>query len=256
MCEELPTRHQPGGVAYYAGMAFSALELNTAVVTRLAKDDKRPLLTELRTAGAHIICGASDATTTFENIYPNNSLDTRRQRLRAIAAPFHPRDVGDMQATLFHLGPLTNGDMSVEFLRAVTARAEKVALDVQGLVRSVEDQWVADEDWQEKATGLACVDILKTDQCEARMLTGEEDPEFAVRKLAEYGVEEIVVTLGSRGSLLFANGRTHNIPAFPPRWVDGTQPAVATRILRAICRSVCDRGLRNTRLASLPPWRP
>ncbi len=217
--EGLPPRHQPGGVAYYAGMAFSALGLNTAVVTRLAKNDEDPLLTELRTADTHIFCGTSDATTTFENIYPNNSLDIRRQRLRAIAAPFRPSDVGDMHATLFHLGPLTSGDMTVEFLHAVTARAEKVALDVQGLVRSVEDQSVVLEDWPEKASGLACIDILKADQCEARMLTGEEDPELAVRKLAEYGVEEIVVTLGRRGSLLFANGRTHNIPAFPPRRV-------------------------------------
>lgn len=217
--EGSPTRCQPGGVAYYAGVAFAALGLNTAVVTRLAIDDTRPLLAELQTAGAHIICSTSDATTTFENIYLNNSFDTRRQRLRAVAAPFRPSDVGDLEASLFHLGPLTHGDMSVEFLHAVTARSEKVALDVQGLVRSVADQSVVLEDWREKASGLACIDILKANQCEAKILTGEEDPELAVQKLAGYGVEEIVVTLSSSGSLLFANGRTHSIPAYPPRQV-------------------------------------
>ena len=139
MREGLPPRHQPGGVAYYAGMAYSALGLNTAVVTRLAKNDEHPLLTELRTADTHIICGTSDATTTFENIYPNNSLDTRRQRLRAIAAPFRPSDVGDMHATLFHLGPLTRGDMTVEFLHTASGpaiRRRKVSWRVRVTSRS------------------------------------------------------------------------------------------------------------------------
>ena len=79
------------------------------------------------------------------------------------------------------------------------------------------------EDWGEKASGLAHVYYLKADEHEAKVLTGEHGPEGAARRLADLGPREVIITLGSRGSLLLVDGDTHTIPAFSPRrLVDAT----------------------------------
>ncbi len=211
------TRHQPGGVAYYAAVAYRSLGLTTAVVTRLAETDKSSLLEDLRAVGAATICHSGSTTTTFRNVYSADSLDTRDQVVPSIAAPFQPSDLADMRAELLHLGPLTTRDMDAVFLKTAYERADKVALDVQGLIRTVEGERVVLEDWDEKASGLAHVYYLKVDEHEANVLTGEHDPERAARRLADLGPREVIVTLGSRGSLLLVDGDTHTIPAFSPR---------------------------------------
>ncbi len=219
--EGQPVKYQPGGVAYYAAVAYQSLGLTTAVVTRLAERDEPSLLQELWDAGATVVQPPRNGTTTtaFENVYSGSSPDVRDQKVPSVAAPFQPSDLVDLRAELFHLGPLTNRDIDAAFLKTVRKRADKVALDAQGLIRAVQDEdgQVVIEDWDEKASGLAHVHYLKVDGREAKVLTGEGEPERAARRLADLGPKEVIVTLGSRGSLVLVDGKTHAIPAFSPR---------------------------------------
>ncbi len=209
-------REMPGGVALYAGAALTGLGLRTAIVTKVAAADAG-LLAALEERGATVSCGASAQTTAFENIYVDGGLDERRQRLGAVAAAFEARDLGDMRARVFLLGPLMGTDMSAEFVGAVAARGGRVALDVQGLVRRAEGGEVRPADWAEKGHALGQIDILKADAGEAAILAGEGDVRRAARRLGRYGPREVIVTLGSRGSIIYAKGRLHEIPAFAPR---------------------------------------
>ena len=72
-------------------------------------------------------------------------------------------------------------------------------------------------DWEEKKDALKYIDILKVNEKEMEVLTGYNDPEKAAIQLAEWGVKEVLITLGSLGSLIYAGGEFHRIPAFPPK---------------------------------------
>jgi len=51
------------------------------------------------------------------------------------------------------------------------------------------------------------------------VLTGLSDPHEAARQLYEWGVKEVLVTLGSMGSLIFNGKDFYRIPAYKPKEV-------------------------------------
>jgi len=208
-------REQPGGAAYYAALTLCRLGRSVSVLTKMARRDERFLLEELRAEKIDITCIDSASTTTFENSYPEGRLDGQRvQRLDAVAAAFSPGDLGGLRAGFFQLGPLTADEMSLEFLRAVSERGD-VCLDVQGLVRRLNGKEVETQAWADLEEGLGAVSILKANREEAEVLSGEPDPERAVRRLARLvgrGAREAVVTLGSRGAVICSADRLYHIP--------------------------------------------
>jgi sugar/nucleoside kinase (ribokinase family) len=210
-------REQPGGTAYYAAMAYAGLGLDVAVVTKVAAADEGPLLGDLEGRGVTVVCELAEATTTFENTYSGAGLDQRTQKVTAMAPPFAADDLGDLEAGLYHLGPLTAADMAAGFIAAVAARDGRLALDVQGLMREVVGDVARPRDWPDKTAGLAPVDVVKADAGEARLLSGAAEPARAARRIARLGPAEVVITLGAGGSLVLAEGRHFSIPAFPPR---------------------------------------
>ncbi len=212
-------REQPGGAAYYAAMALAGLGLDVAVLTKVAADDDALVLGGLEAGGVTVVRGRAQVTTRFENIYAGPGLERRSQRVTAIAPPFAAPDLGDIEARLFCLGPLSGADMALGFIEAVAARGGRVALDVQGLVREVEGAAVRPREWSEKAAGLAFVDVLKADLGEARLLSGAAEPERAARAIARLGPREVVITMGPKGALVLADGALHPIPALAPRRV-------------------------------------
>ena len=208
-----------GGVPYYAGIALQSLGLETAVISKATKTDADEIMAKLQQIGVRTYCSATAATTVFENDYSGDGLEIRDQRVRSVASAFGPRDLGGLRAKIFHLGPLTDGEMSVGFLEAVSRRRGRVFLDVQGFLRRIEHGQVRMVDWRDKREGLDHVDILKANLAEARILSGEEDAERAARAIADLGPAEVVITLGGEGSLLLASGRVYTVPAFRPRTI-------------------------------------
>ena len=212
-------REQPGGAAYYLSLALRRFGRNVAVVTKMARADESFLLSELKAERIDISCIESVTTTTFENVYSEPDLHRRVQKAGSVAAPFACSDLNGFRARFFHLGPLTTRDMSLDFLREASARGD-VSLDVQGLVRDASGGEIRMDAWPEMEEGLACVTVLKADEDEARILTGETDPEQAAQRLAGWGPREVIVTFGSRGSVIYSAGRLHRISPVPASKVD------------------------------------
>jgi sugar/nucleoside kinase (ribokinase family) len=61
------------------------------------------------------------------------------------------------------------------------------------------------------------VDILKADEKEALVLSGKTVADRAAAALASFGPREIIITMGGRGSLIYAEQTMHRVPRFVAR---------------------------------------
>ena len=205
--------HMAGGTSFYFSNAIRNMDLSYGLVTALGEDEIRFALA-LREKGIDVQVLPSTHTVYFENIYSDN-LDHRTQRVLQIADPFTVEQLADVQATVFHLGPLLAHDMPLELIQALAARA-KVSLDVQGFLRKVENQKVLPIDWADKHAALRHIHILKANEHEMEALTKQTDPRTGARILNEWGVQEVIITLGSKGSIIYNEGIFYDIPAYVP----------------------------------------
>ncbi|WP_447640332.1 MULTISPECIES: PfkB family carbohydrate kinase [Chitinophagaceae] len=212
--------YMPGGTSFYFAHSLYNIDHNFLLVTALAKD-QISFVENLREKGVHIQLLPSTYTVYFENIYPANQ-DIRIQRVWQKADPFQKEDLENVDAKIFHLGSLLADDFSFELIRSLSEKGI-VSMDVQGMLRAVEDTEVVAVDWTEKRKALPYIDILKANESEMEVLTGTDDIAEGARVLAQWGVREVVITLGSKGSVIYANNNFHLIPAFiPKKVVDAT----------------------------------
>lgn len=205
----------PGGVPYYCLLALQNLGLNNCLVTKFATEDQHYLESFSKT-NINLFCYNSQQTTIFEDIYPETNTDIRIENVHAIAEPFIINDIPNISAKIYHLGPLTQKDISLDIIQYLSTQG-KISLDVQGFLREIEQNKVKKVDWQEKDEALAYISILKADEIEAKILSGEENLKKAAIKLSNYGIDEIIITYGSKGSLIYYQEEFYSIPPFPPK---------------------------------------
>lgn len=214
---EATRREILGGTAYYTALALRRLGLDVAVVTKVAKEDKDRFLHDLEADGIEVFCHQTGVSSVFENVYQGKNLDERVQRIRAVATPFTAGEVRAIATSVFHVGPLTQRDISLDLLRGISSGSSLVSLDVQGMLRPAHVGTIAEEDWPQKHEALGYVNILKANEKEALVLSGETRADAAAKALASLGPNEVIITLGSRGSLIYAEQTLHQVPSFPAK---------------------------------------
>lgn len=202
-----------GGTSFYFSNAIRNMDVAYILITSLAEKEMN-FVANLRARDIEVNAFVSSNTVYFENIYSHN-LDHRIQKVLQKADAFNFEQVKHIDATIFHLGPLLADDIPLELIKALSKKG-KVSLDVQGYLRNVQDQDVYAIDWEDKKKALPYVDILKANEAEMEMLTGCRDIRKGAKALSDWGVKEVVITLGSKGSLIYAGDIFYNIPAFVP----------------------------------------
>jgi sugar/nucleoside kinase (ribokinase family) len=202
-----------GGTSFYFSNAIRKMELRYILITSLASQEM-DFVSGLRSKGIKVEVSLSARTVYFENNYSEDQ-DHRTQRVLQKADPFNGEQLDHVDAGIFHLGPLLADDIPVEVIKSLSGKG-KVSLDVQGYLRKVENEKVYSVDWPDKKNALQYVDILKANESEMEVLTGCKDAKQAAIVLWAWGVKEIVITLGSRGSLIYDGIDFYNIPAFKP----------------------------------------
>lgn len=193
-----------GGAPIHCGRALRALGTRATILARCAREDEREFRRGFARLGLPVTLVPGKTTTTFAFHYEG---DRRIMRVEHVGDDWSEDDVQAVPRGAFvHAAPLLRGDFPATTLAAL-ARGRRLSLDGQGLTRV-------------RATGplqleaddlglLQHVSILKLAEEEAEALTGGIEPDA----LASLGPPEVVVTFGSNGSLVVANGRATHVRA-------------------------------------------
>ena len=210
------TVYMAGGTSFYFSYAFSHLPQNVSfqLVTKLGEGEMKSV-EDMRQAGIDVQVYPSSHTVYFENKYGENQND-RTQRVLERADPFTVDEMREVNAGVYHLGSLLSEDFSTEVVKYLSTKG-RISIDAQGYLREVRGEKVYPIDWAEKREILAHTDIIKVNEHEMEVITGLTDPRAAAKCLAEWGVKEVCVTLGSEGSIILAEGKFYDIPAYEPK---------------------------------------
>lgn len=212
------TVYMDGGTSFYFSYAINQLpkDVTFSLVTAMDPTEKEPVEKMLK-AGIDVSMNASRNTVFFENIYGENQ-NERKQRVLAKADPFTIQQLEHVDAKVFHLGSLLADDFPTEVVEYLSSKG-RVSIDVQGYLREVRDEKVYPIDWKEKLKVLKHTYYLKVNETEMETITGLKDAHEAAKLIHAWGVTEVIITLGSEGSLVYVDDKFYEIPAYPPHEV-------------------------------------
>jgi sugar/nucleoside kinase (ribokinase family) len=196
-----------GGAPFHAARALRVLGRPAIVAAKGADADRRLLVPPLVRLGLPVLWRGGETTAAFSFEYAG---DLRHMVVDALGPVWSAADLRGLErAERVHAGALARSDFPAETLAAL-ARDRRLSFDGQGLVRPARTgPLTLDADYDPEV--LRHVSMLKLAEEEARVLVGEPDADG----LRSLGVPEIVVTFGSEGSLVFAEGRLERVPAQP-----------------------------------------
>lgn len=182
-----------GGAVLYSGYAAGALGHQTAVLAKakLSEIDMGDVFSKAKNVTVFPV--DSPTSTYMCNTYHTADRERRTCVSPSGIAPYRTEEIPNVSVKIYHLAGLVKGDIGEEIIPFVKQRG-RVALDVQCMLRCVENGGMVFHDWAEKKTYLPMIDFLKTDAAEAEILTGLTDRVAAAKQLYDWGAKEVVIT--------------------------------------------------------------
>jgi sugar/nucleoside kinase (ribokinase family) len=197
----LPPR--TGGGPFHASRALQHLDTPAILYARCALADRAELVPPLVALGSQVRYVPGESTASFEMSYDG---DRREMTVGALGDTWAPADVPALPAEVrfVHVAPLSRSDFPAAALAAAATRGRRVSFDGQGLVRPPRTgPLVLDAEFDPEV--LRHLTVLKLNDEEAEVIG---DP-------ARLGIRELLLTHGARGATVVADGRVHEVPAFP-----------------------------------------
>ncbi len=131
-----------------------------------------------------------------KNVYHTPDRERRTSTVDSVIDPYRTEEVPAIDAKIWHLVGLVGGDIPDEMIPFAAERS-MVAIDVQCMLRWVENGGMVYHDWAAKRKMLPYVRFLKTDAAEAEILTGLTDRAAAAKTLYDWGAKEVLITHNS-----------------------------------------------------------
>lgn len=213
--------HHTGGAVYFQSAVFSSFNMDITAVIPLSKSDAD--LLNAFPEDAHLLPVFVDETMEFENIYPNHDLNHRVQKARVPDNPVLPENLPESlesyDATI--LCPLSPTDIPIETVKYIAKHDVPIYLGAQGYLRHLCDGEIILKPWEDFSEFLKHVELLFLDEAEAGIITdfNGHDLETIAKQLSKFGPNEIIITMGDRGALIYSSqtDEIYKIHAFPPK---------------------------------------
>ena len=206
-----------GGGAAYTSLAAKNLGATASVISKVGGNFPEAYLWWLRQEGIDLsgVTRRTDQPTTSFELRYNKDLSERTLSLKSKGAPIDLTDVpSDLRAKAVHIAPIAN-EVSFEVVERIKNRAGLLSLDPQGLLRSVDEAGNVAENASVDKRIFSLINIYKSSQAEILTLTGQSELKAAIEAIHDFGVETVIVTMGTKGSVLSVEGAQFNIAACP-----------------------------------------
>ena len=203
--DEKPPR--VGGGPFHSGHGLRLLERPGLILAKCAPSDRTLVLSGLTPIGVPVTLVDAATTAEFGLVYDG---EVRQTEMRAVGDPWTPADLEALRSIAWvHVAPLARSDFPAETLAAL-AQSRRISYDGQGLVRAARAGPVQLDDGFDPDV-LRHLSFLKLAEEEAAVILDD----IGERALGSLGVPEVVVTLGSRGSIVCAEGSYEHVPCHP-----------------------------------------
>ncbi len=216
-----------GSPAAYSSVVTARLGISTGIVTKVGSDAPSNLLQPLKDAGVDfggIYFG--DSTTTNELVYAPNG--NKKLRYLKQASPITHKDIpiSYHQAQAFYICPL-NYEVSLETVSEIARLGNLMATDLGGYggVHVNQKTYIQNKMNPSKMKELiSFFDIVKASDEDCKMLFSDENltEEESAKRLIDWGADIGIITMGSKGSLVFTQKSRHHIPSIKGRVIDVT----------------------------------
>jgi sugar/nucleoside kinase (ribokinase family) len=213
------TRDQLGGIPYYTGVAMCNLGADvTAYITYNSADD---VWVRDNFKGVSIRHIEAPGTLHFSRIYSSQNPDVCLSVKIGyfpnpiMASPELLQELKEMDYII--LSPLLHDNLSPEFFKQVKEGAGKPIVHGNfGMFTYAINNEFVQKNPEQFMAAAPYIDYLFLDEKEIQFATSTANVTDAVKTLQKLGVKEIMVTNGSKGSTIFINTNTYQIPAYPP----------------------------------------
>ena len=211
-----------GGPVYYQSAVFSEFGIDNTVITTLAYEDEE--LLDLFPESAKIIPVYEERTMEFENIYSDDNPNHRIQKSKTPKNPINPSyfdriDFNSFNALL--ISPLSPYDIPLKTLIFLSKFGKPIYLGVQGYLRHINGVKISLKPCINFKDFLKQVNYLFLDELEARVVLDDINGDCGeiARSLTFFGPEEVIITRGDRGALIYSKKTAdiYDIPAIHPK---------------------------------------
>lgn len=204
-----------GGGVTYVSLITRRLEGRASIMSKVGGDFPKAYLWWLREEGidlTSVIENEGEASTRFELEY-SNDLSERKLRLKAKASPITVNDLKKMgHSKTLHVAPIA-GEIDYEVVDYLRKQTSVLSFDPQGLLRAFDEEGNVHCCAPTDRRLLSLVNVYKSSLEEATALTGETETKSALKAIHDFGVENVIITMGSKGAVLSVAGSLYNIPA-------------------------------------------
>lgn len=212
-----------GGPVFYQSYLLSKLEIHSSAVVAISKENKESL--KAFPSDVKLIPVYVKDNIKFQNIYPDDNPCNRIQKAEIPQNPINMDIIKDeiKNSNVILLGPLSPYDIPLKTIEDLSSLKIPIYLGAQGYLRYLHDGEVVLKPWKGFDKFLKHVHILFIDENESSFILGEKYLlEETARILSSFGPQEVIITRGSSGSLIYSAkmDETYKIPPFKPKKIE------------------------------------
>ncbi|WP_409199382.1 PfkB family carbohydrate kinase [Methanobrevibacter sp. DSM 116169] len=218
---EKNTEHSSvGGAVYYQSFIFNSFNQDYSILTSLGKCDKDfindfPVKSKIK-------CILRSESLFFKNNYYDDNPNHRKQSSNFINNPILDKDFKNINLNSYDciiLNPLVSTDIPLDTIEFLKNFNIPIALAIQGFLRCDLNGEVILKEFNDLEKLLNYIDMVFLDINEAGIIFKNNLGLYDVmEKIASYGPNEVIVTCGNNGSLIYSKklNKHFKIPAYIP----------------------------------------